>query len=64
MYRIRSPIVLVTIVIIGIWFLVAAAAVVICAAARRTDAEIVRAELSPVVELDAAALRSRHHSAA
>jgi heme O synthase-like polyprenyltransferase len=63
MYRIRSLLVLVTIVIIGIWFLVAAAAVLVCAAARRTDDEIARTERAPVIELDAAAL-SRRHSAA
>jgi beta-lactamase regulating signal transducer with metallopeptidase domain len=54
----------IALLITGIWMLVALAAVTLCAYARRTDEEIARAELAPVVELDLSAVASRRHSAA
>ena len=51
-------------IILIVWLAVAAAAIVLCLAARRTDAEIERAELAPVIDIKAAALTSRQHSVA
>lgn len=51
-------------ILLLVWLLVAAAAIVLCLAARRTDAEIERSELAPVIEIQAAALGSREHTAA
>jgi hypothetical protein len=56
------PVVL-ALLIAGIWVLVALAAVTLCAYARRTDDEIARAELAPVVELDLSAVPRRHSAA-
>ena len=56
------PVVL-ALLIAGIWLLVALAAVTLCAYARRTDDEIARAELAPVVELDLSAVPRRHSAA-
>ena len=51
-------------IVLAVWLLVALAAVVLCVSARRTDDEIARAELAPVIEISAASLRSRQHTAA
>jgi hypothetical protein len=51
-------------ILIVVWLLVAVAAVVLCVSARRTDDEIARAELAPVIDISAAALRGRQHTAA
>jgi hypothetical protein len=63
MYRTRSGMPLLLPIILAVWLFVAVAAIVLCVAARRTDAEIARAELAPVVEIHAAALSRRHTAA-
>jgi hypothetical protein len=49
-------------ILLLVWLLVVAAALLLCVMARRTDAEIARVELAPVIDLDAASMR--RHSAA
>jgi hypothetical protein len=51
-------------IVLFAWLLVAMGALTVCAAARRTDGQIAQAELAPVIDLEAAALASRQHSAA
>jgi hypothetical protein len=51
-------------IILLVWLAVAAAAVLLCLAARRSDGEVQRSELAPVIDIKAASLRSRQHSAA
>ena len=50
--------------ILVVWLLVALSAIVLCFAARRTDAELASAELAPVIEIQAARLAHRQHTAA
>jgi hypothetical protein len=50
-------------ILIAVWLLVAVVALLLCMSARRTDAELARSDLTPVVEISAASLASRRHTA-
>ena len=63
MYRTDSAMPVLIPIVLAVWLLVAAAAVVLCVAARRTDDEIAKSELAPVIDLKSA-VAARRHSAA
>ena len=50
-------------IILAVWLVVAVVALLLCIAARRTDEELERAELAPVIDLTKRSLRSRQHVA-
>ena len=50
-------------IILAVWLVVAVVALLLCIAARRTDEELARAELAPVIDLTKRSLRSRQHVA-
>jgi len=50
-------------IILVVWLLVVAVALLLCVAARRTDDELSRAELAPVIDIAASRLGSRQHVA-
>jgi hypothetical protein len=47
-------------ILLAVWLLVIVAAMLLCLSARRTDAELARGDLAPVIEIKAAALARRH----
>jgi hypothetical protein len=50
-------------IILVVWLVVVAVALLLCVAARRTDEELSRSELAPVIDLTARSLGSRQHVA-
>ena len=50
-------------IILAIWLLVVAVALLLCVAARRTDEELARSDLAPVIDLAGRSARSRRHVA-
>ena len=47
-------------IILAAWLLVIAVALLLCIAARRTDDELTRSELAPVIDIAAGSLGRRH----
>ena len=50
-------------IILVAWLLIVAATLLLCVAVRRTDEELSRAELAPVIDLAGHQSRSRQHVA-
>jgi hypothetical protein len=63
MYRTEPTMPLFVPIIILTWLLVVAVALLLCVAARRTDDELSRSELAPVIDLAGRSLGSRQHVA-